>query len=229
LKWAEANEPRLAGEVNYAQEPEHLVLARVRTAQGRRDRNPALFAAILQRLDHLLDNAKASMRLDSIIQIQVVRALTLYESGDQTAALAILEEALEDAASEEYVRVFVDEGATMAQLLMQGLGGAFLKPGVRRYAEKLLAVLASEGVRHEFVSGTHHPPTQPLLAGGESLTAREVEVLRLLATGSSNQAIARELVVEIGTVKRHVSNIMDKLQVESRLEAVVRARELGLV
>jgi LuxR family maltose regulon positive regulatory protein len=66
----------------------------------------------------------------------------------------------------------------------------------------------------------------PLL--GESLTAREMEVLRLLAAGSSNQAIARELVVEIGTVKRHVSNIMDKLQVQSRLEAVARARELGI-
>ena len=64
---------------------------------------------------------------------------------------------------------------------------------------------------------------------GESLTAREMEVLRLLAAGSSNQAIARELIVELGTVKRHVSNIMDKLQVQSRLEAVVRARDLGIV
>ena len=67
------------------------------------------------------------------------------------------------------------------------------------------------------------------LAGGESLTPRELEVLHLLAAGRSNQAIAQELVVEIGTVKRHVSNIMDKLQVESRLEAVARARALGII
>jgi LuxR family maltose regulon positive regulatory protein len=56
-----------------------------------------------------------------------------------------------------------------------------------------------------------------------------LEVLRLLAMGRSNQAIARELVVAMGTVKRHVSNIMGKLGVQSRLEAVARARELGLV
>ncbi len=54
-------------------------------------------------------------------------------------------------------------------------------------------------------------------------------MLRLLATGRSNQAIAKELVVAVGTVKRHVSNIMDKLHVQSRLEAVARARELDLV
>jgi LuxR family transcriptional regulator, maltose regulon positive regulatory protein len=90
-------------------------------------------------------------------------------------------------------------------------------------------VLESEGFRHEYEPGTHPSSTRSPLAGGESLTTREMEVLHLLATGSSNQAIAQELVVEIGTVKRHVSNIMDKLQVESRLEAVVRARNLGII
>ncbi len=62
----------------------------------------------------------------------------------------------------------------------------------------------------------------------ELLTEREPEVLRLLAAGRSNQAIAEELVVAVGTVKRHVSNIMGKLQAQSRLEAAARARELGL-
>jgi LuxR family maltose regulon positive regulatory protein len=61
------------------------------------------------------------------------------------------------------------------------------------------------------------------------LTEREQEVLRLLAAGRSNQAIAQELIVAVGTVKRHVNSIMGKLQVQSRLEAVARARELGLV
>ena len=61
------------------------------------------------------------------------------------------------------------------------------------------------------------------------LTARELEVLRLLAAGRSNQAIAQELVVAVGTAKRHVANILGKLQAESRLEAVARARDLGLL
>ena len=63
----------------------------------------------------------------------------------------------------------------------------------------------------------------------EALTPREVEVLRLLAQGHSNQAIAQELVVAVGTVKRHVNSIMSKLYVESRLQAVARARDLDLV
>jgi LuxR family maltose regulon positive regulatory protein len=74
------------------------------------------------------------------------------------------------------------------------------------------------------------PTSEPraLTPDGEALTERELEVLRLLAAGHSNQAIAEELVVAVGTIKRHVSNIMSKLGVQSRLHAVARARELGL-
>ncbi len=63
----------------------------------------------------------------------------------------------------------------------------------------------------------------------EPLSEREREVLRLLAAGRSNRAIAETLVVTVGTVKRHVSNLMGKLGVESRLAAVARGRDLGLV
>ena len=61
------------------------------------------------------------------------------------------------------------------------------------------------------------------------LTAREVELLGLLAAGRSNQRIAGELVVTLDTVKKHVSHVMDKLGVTNRTEAVARARELGLL
>jgi ATP/maltotriose-dependent transcriptional regulator MalT len=63
----------------------------------------------------------------------------------------------------------------------------------------------------------------------EPLTDRELEVLQLLVRGLSNQAIANELVVAVGTVKRHLNSIFTKLEVQSRLEASARARELGLV
>jgi LuxR family maltose regulon positive regulatory protein len=61
------------------------------------------------------------------------------------------------------------------------------------------------------------------------LTSRELEVLQLLATGRSNRAIADELVVSLDTVKRHVTHILDKLEVANRTQAVIRARELGLL
>ena len=76
------------------------------------------------------------------------------------------------------------------------------------------------------VPGRDTPAPHPL---AEQLSARELEVLRLLAAGQSNRAIAERLVVTIGTVKRHVSNLMAKLGATSRLAAVVRGRELGLV
>ena len=69
-------------------------------------------------------------------------------------------------------------------------------------------------------------PAQPLL---DPLSARELEVLQLLAAGASNQEIAMALVVTPGTVKLHVSHILSKLGVNSRTRAIIRARDLGLL
>jgi LuxR family maltose regulon positive regulatory protein len=63
----------------------------------------------------------------------------------------------------------------------------------------------------------------------DPLTGRELEVLAMLAAGTPNQAIAKELFVTIFTVKKHVSHIFGKLGVTNRTEAVARARELGLI
>ncbi len=62
----------------------------------------------------------------------------------------------------------------------------------------------------------------------ESLSPRELEVLRLMARGASNHAIAEELVITVGTVKSHINHILVKLDAHNRTEAVARARELGL-
>jgi LuxR family maltose regulon positive regulatory protein len=67
---------------------------------------------------------------------------------------------------------------------------------------------------------------QPLL---DPLTKRELGVLQLIARGSSNPEIAKELVLALDTVKRHVYNIFAKLEVKNRMQAVARARTLGLI
>ncbi|MEJ2558966.1 MAG: response regulator transcription factor, partial [Anaerolineae bacterium] len=74
--------------------------------------------------------------------------------------------------------------------------------------------------------GEAAPAPQPLI---EPLSERELEVLRRVAAGYSNQEIAQDLVVAVSTVKKHISNIYSKLEVGSRTQAVARARELGLV
>jgi LuxR family maltose regulon positive regulatory protein len=63
----------------------------------------------------------------------------------------------------------------------------------------------------------------------EQLTSRELEVLRMLAAGKPNLAIAGQLVVTLDTVKKHVSHILGKLGATNRTEAVSRARELSLI
>jgi len=71
----------------------------------------------------------------------------------------------------------------------------------------------------------HAPHLPQTLALDEPLTSREQEVLRLLVDGASNQEIATQLVISLATVKKHVSNVLGKLGVESRIQAVARTRE----
>jgi ATP/maltotriose-dependent transcriptional regulator MalT len=78
----------------------------------------------------------------------------------------------------------------------------------------------------EFSNNTIISPQQPLI---DPLTKRELEVLRLVVAGLTNQQVANQLIVSVGTVKKHNSNIFSKLGVKSRTQAIVRAREMNLV
>jgi DNA-binding NarL/FixJ family response regulator len=73
------------------------------------------------------------------------------------------------------------------------------------------------------------PAEQEIVAVVESLTQREIQVLRLVAAGRRNHEIAHDLRISVKTVEFHLSNIRDKLGVRSRTEAVVRAAQVGLL
>ena len=209
-------------EPDYPREPAYLVLARVLLAQN--DPGPAL--TLLQRL---LDAAASQGRTGSIIEIQALRALALAAHGDHASALGALAETLTLAHPEGYVRIFADEGTPMRTLLAQ-LSAA--RPGQQHAARRIdpgyLAAL-----RRACAQADATPPqrraaaTPPGLA--EPLTDRELEVLRLLAAGRSNQRIAHDLVVALDTVKKHVTHVLGKLGAANRTEAVARARDLGLI
>jgi ATP/maltotriose-dependent transcriptional regulator MalT len=93
------------------------------------------------------------------------------------------------------------------------------------YLDGLLAAALQNGSRAASQAANSHPP-DPLV---EPLSDRELEVLRLIAGGASNQAIATALVISIGTVKSHINHILGKLAACNRTAAVARARELGLL
>ncbi len=220
-RWVEERGLGPCDEPTYQREPAYLVLARVLLARGRP--GPALVL-----LERLLAVATCQGRTGSLIEIQALRALALAARGDHAAALDALAEALTPARPQGYVRVFADEGAPMHALLTQLAAHRDQQPAAPGITPGYLAALlrASRPAPAAPPSG-RAAAAPPGLA--EPLTDRETDVLRLIAAGKSNQRIARELVVTLDTVKKHVSHVLGKLGVANRTEAVTRARRFGLI
>jgi LuxR family maltose regulon positive regulatory protein len=194
-------------EIPYLQEPIVLVLVRLLMTKGK-------YYAALELSQRLLQKAEVEKRMGRVIEVWVLQALAYQGNRDIDRAMAVLEKALPLAESEGYVRVFLDEGEPMAKLLIQ----AKARRICQGYASELLSAMGE-------TAGRELPPAQ-LLA--EPLTLRELEVLRLIDAGCSNQDIADRLVISMPTVKRHISNIYAKLDVESRTQAVSLGKELKL-
>ena len=139
----------------------------------------------------------------------VLRALALDANGKLDEAFLALQEALTVAEPSGLIRVFVVEGLPMAKLLSKARG---VTPD---FLTKLKAAFEDQYFQATNVF--------------DPLSTRELEVLRLITQGLSNQEISERLFRALSTVKWHNQKIFDKLQVQSRTEAIVRARELNLV
>jgi LuxR family maltose regulon positive regulatory protein len=199
----------------YTGERDQLVLARLLLAQNQ----PHQALHLLGQLSAL---AASQARTGSLIEIAALRALALAAAGDRPAAAQDLAGTLALAAPQGHVRVFADEGPPMAALLAQV--AAAHRDGHPAARQVPLAYLAA--VLRASAPATQ-PPDVPGLA--EPLTARETQVLHLLAAGAPNQRIADDLVITLDTVKKHVTHVLGKLGATNRTEAVTRARQLGLI
>jgi LuxR family maltose regulon positive regulatory protein len=157
---------------------------------------------------------------DERLKVMVPQAVAYHAHGEKDKALQLLGEALTLAEPGGFIRIFVDEGPPMAQLLTAAAAHGIMPD----YTRKLLAVFEAEGQQSKGKS--YLPPVQPLI---EPLSQRELEVLQLIAQGLSNREIGERLFLALSTVKRHNGNIFGKLEVQRRTEAVARARELGLL
>jgi LuxR family maltose regulon positive regulatory protein len=200
------------------QDAERISQARLLVA--REDHDEAL-----QMLNRLRETAEAADKRGNVVEVLTLQALVVRAREEKGRALDVMGRALALAEPEGYVRTFVDEGPPMAELLSEVLEAQqrgrpdSLRRVPAHYLRKLLAALERD------VTGTARPATDL----PEALSARELEVLQLIAAGKSNRRIASELFVSVGTVKTHLNNLYRKLDSHSRTQAVARARDLELL
>ncbi|MDQ5826076.1 MAG: LuxR C-terminal-related transcriptional regulator [Chloroflexota bacterium] len=191
-------------------------MARVHLAQG--DASAALAV-----LEPLRREVEAKAWEDERLKVMLLQAVALRAQGEKDEALQLLGEAMSMSEPGGFIRIFVDEGAPMAQLLAEAITRGIMSA----YASRLLAAFEPEKPGSAGQSPLHLVPRpQPLV---EPLSQRELEVLQLIAQGLSNRDISERLFLALDTVKGHNRKIFDKLQVQSRTEAIARARELGLL
>jgi LuxR family maltose regulon positive regulatory protein len=195
------------------QEFENITLARLSLLQGKPGEASAL-------LNQIRAAAVANGHKGRVIEILVLTALAQYDSDEKKVALETLHAALKMGEPEGYVRTFVDEGQPMAALLYEALA-----QGIKLdYVGMLLAAFPVNNTISSSSPNRSEAPQQLI----EPLSERELEVLQLMASGASNQGIAEAMVIALTTAKKHVSNIIRKLGVNNRTQAVTKGRNLGL-
>jgi len=229
-RWSEEVGIDASDEPVYEHEIDSLMLARLRIAQHRAREAVRL-------LDRLLAADEEAGRTGNTISVMALQAHAYWQLDNVEQAVSVLSRLLVLAEPEGYVRVFVDEGPPMQALLTTWLSSPAQQQGAMEtrpsaaYVWKLLAAFPSTEIHpvrsNEDARRRETGPSQsPLI---EPLTTREQDVLVLLAAGLSNAEIAARLIVTVGTVKTHIKGIYSKLGVHSRTQAIVRAREIGLL
>jgi LuxR family maltose regulon positive regulatory protein len=196
-----------------------LSLARIYIAQGEVEKANQL-------LDEIRVTVEPDQRYGRLMEVYLLRALVLYRQGEESVSAGVMEnmeKALDLAVDPGFMMLFLEEGQELVPLLYAIVNHKTADERIKRHARKLLQAFAEMGK----TSDVQAVITVDELV--EQLTPREMEVLLLIATGDSNQEIAEKLVITVRTVKKHTSNIYGKLSVSSRMQAVARARELGLL
>jgi len=209
-RWVEEHEFDIEGNLLYLHELEYILLARILISQER-------FEVSTKLLQRLLEGAEAGGRTSRAIEILILQALSLQTQGNMKHAITVLGKALELAEPGGFIRIFVDEGPSMARLLYEILSGGISSD----YVQRLLAA---------FPDNIETPKPQNLgYELIEPLSKREIEILQLMAEGLTNPEIASRLCVSLNTVKTHSRNIYGKLGVNNRTQASSRAKALGIL
>lgn len=208
MGWAVQAKASVDDDLSYVREYEHVTLARILIARSAKD--------ALKLLERLRVAAQTGGRIGSVIEILVLQSLAQHALGNSRGALDAVREALALAEPEGYLRIFLDEGPRLRDLLRSATTRGLAGP----YTPRVL--LAFDAPRPAPAAVSNGEAVQPL-------TSREIEILRLIASGLRNQEIADTLSISTATVKRHIANAYGKLGAGHRTEALARAKELRIL
>jgi LuxR family maltose regulon positive regulatory protein len=202
------------GDIFYLRELELITLCRYHLSQGNNN-------DVLKIAEYLLPAIRKLEQTGLIIEVLLLKSLALFAEGRAEDALEAFDNTLKLAEPSGYIRLFLDEGEPALKLLhlaaARGASPGYISKLIRSFARADQEVSPKEKKPGEIVS-----TVQPL-------SERELEVIRLIAIGQSNQEIAETLFLSVGTVKKHVYNICGKLGTKNRTRAIIRAQELGLL
>ena len=213
--WASEHKVTAVTEPTYLNEFNLLTLARLLVATARSEGRSTEVQGMMPTLVRLLEEAEAGGRVRSVVEILVTRALVLESLHNRVEALDSLARALTAGVPAGLLRPFLDAGEPLQSLL----GEVGRRPATADYVRALRAAGSAATV---IVTTADGP-------GQATLSDRELEVLRLLATPLSGPEIARQLFVSINTLRTHTKHIFTKLDVNTRAAAVRRAADLGLL
>jgi LuxR family maltose regulon positive regulatory protein len=215
--WAARAKLSVDDDLTYLREFEHVTLARLLIERSVRDAAPFL--------ERLCIAARTGGRIGSVIEIMILQSLAQQAMGNTRGALDHLAQALALAEPEGFLRLFMDHGTRMRDLLRhataRGLAG--------EYTRRVLAAFDAPSPPPKQAAVPADRATAAASGPVQALTTRELEILRLIAAGLRNQEIADHLSISAATVKRHIANAYGKLGAAHRTEALVRAKELKLL
>jgi len=209
---------------------------RVLISEIRDKQNPEYLKSGLGLAERVLANELQCCHIPAAIETLLIRSQLFNSIGDEQNRLADVLHALELGEPERFISVFAEEGKPVADALMILLKRNQLGSVHTGYVQAVLegfpkSISTSGGFKGKRVPNvttgtTEMTKLEPLI---EALTAREMEVLQLIAAGDSNQEIASNLVITVSAVKKHIGNIFGKLNVKSRTQAIARARQHNLL
>ena len=218
--WCHRMRLSITDEPYYLYEFEHLLIVRMALLEAMSESKQVNFQSLDLLLSRLLVEAKRQSRLRSQLEILKLKALLYHSLGNQKECMQLLEQTIQLARPEAFVSFFVEEGKPMQLMLLALRGSLQDRDGI---ASTNLAYL--ETILKSFPERLIKDSTNMF----DPLSQRELDVLKLIAEGCSNEEICQRLFLALDTVKGHNRRIFDKLLVRRRTEAIVRAQKLGLI